>query len=148
MSKMNLNYEMVPTGFQHCAHRECPKAGDCLRQRVYEICTDTPELITLVNPTYAQKMGAQCKFFHPVRTMRYALGFKRLLAELPKKMSDALHKYLHGLLGHTMYYRARRGEVMLDEENQRFIMAYLAKHGYDIAEPFDKYEEAIIFGCV
>ena len=148
MSDLNLNYEMVPTGFQHCAYKDCPLAAECLRQQGYELCTGEPELITIVNPAYAQKMGAQCKFFHRVRTMRYALGFKRLLAELPKKVSDALHRHLHGLLGHTQYYRTRRGEVMLDAENQRYIQRYLSKRGFDIAEPFDKYEEAIVFESV
>lgn len=148
MNDLNLTYNLVPKGFQHCAHRDCPRANECLRQKVYELCTDEPLLITLVNPAYARNHGAKCKLFHPIRTMRYARGFKQLLGDLPKKLSDEFRDHMYALLGHAQYYRARRGELPLDDSVQTHVKRYLAKHGVEIDEPFDQYEETLVFDSV
>lgn len=145
MANLRLQYKMVPSGFQHCANKECPRAAECMRQKVYEMCPDQGNFITIINPRYANVHAAHCKFFHPIRIVRYAKGFTRLLADLPKRTSDAFHSHFHILFGHTQYYRARRGELLLDEESQRYIRQYLTQHGCEVAEPFDDYEEAYEF---
>ena len=145
MNELKLNYGDVPAGFQHCAVRECPRAAECLRQRVYELCGEYPDVINLVNPAYARRAGSECRFFQPVQTMRYAYGFKNLLGMLPAQMSDELHRYLHRALGHTQYYRARRGELQFDDEDQQAVIDFLHEHGVDLTEPFDHYEEHIVF---
>ena len=135
-----LTYDMVPTGFQLCVNSDCPKAESCLRYQSSTLCTNRDVFFTVLNPAYAQAHADHCKYFHPIRAISYAKGFTRMLRKLPKEISDDIRNHLIGYFGHTQYYRARKGEVLIAPKEQRYIRNLIKKYRQTLDEPFDGYE--------
>lgn len=140
----DFNFSQVPHGWALCYLGECKRKEECMR---YQMCLLAPEETTrqtCVLPTVLRQKV--CPHFHPIKKIRVAVGFQKLLDELKAKDQATIRLKLMGYLGHGgTYYRYRNGKNSLTPEQQEWIKKLMRRYGYTAEDIFDSYREEYQF---
>lgn len=135
-------YNQLPYDYAHCAGTHCEKASQCLRHTAYTMLeTGGREQYMIVNSkVIADKKP--CPFFDLNRKERFAWGISRIYDNIRVADLDSIHRNIIYLFGCTAYYRIKRKERVLIENEQQEVREVFTDAGYDGSKiEFDRYEE-------
>lgn len=132
------NAPKIPYNYAMCIMSNCPKAATCLRQ---VILADTDEKrLTILNPRMLD-LKNQCTYYKPAQKVVYAKGMKNVMGLLPHDQHSSIANNLKLRFGERTYYRIRRGERLLNPNEQQAVRNLLAHYGFTQSWDFDAYEE-------
>lgn len=141
MMEKDFDFKQVPVSWALCYIKECPRKDECMRYQVQLLATDETFCRSCILPT-VMRGGKPCSHFHPIKKVRVAAGFKKILAEVKEKHRAAIRLKLASYLGKGgTYYRYRNGTSMLMPEQQAWIINMLREYGYTEGIEFDSYKE-------
>ena len=127
-----------------CYNDACPKAGECLRHRVYTLAPATERQHLCVLPQ-AWQDGA-CTEFAENRPQRLAWGMKHLFDGIPMWKATAIRHELMEIFGsEATFYRYRRGEYLVTPQLQAKIADLFAHYGYTSPRHYDRTVQAFYF---
>lgn len=140
-----FDFSTVPAWYVLCTNGECPLREDCLRFLAGSCAPEGLESAQCVMPKTLK--GGNCGWFDGKIVVVMAIGFSHLYDQVLKRdytdMRKSLTRYLHGT---KMYYEYKRGDRLLNPEQQEWIRQLVREYGYDWEVPFDAYMEAYRFG--
>lgn len=141
----HLDYKDVPQNYTHCLNAICSQANDCLRFKVGQAVPDHVSQFTIINPSPINKSGGECRYFEPIKQIRYALGITHLYDDLPHTKYIRIKKAIHRYLEHSRYYRIYNKLYFITPEQQEFIRDLFRKEGIEKEPVFDEYVERYKF---
>ena len=100
------------------------------------------EYLRLINPTRCSK-DESCIYYRDKKPMVFARGFTNFQKRMYPQQYDKFMTTLILHFGRNLYFKRRRGAVLLPPEEQEVIRLMLEKVGADSKMDFDKYEEHI-----
>ena len=136
----DFDFKQVPYNWPLCYLSECGRKEECLR---YQVTPCVPKHVTnypCMLPTVLKQ--EQCRYFHALRKVRAAAGFRNIVSELKEKDLHSIRMEITVYLGSkTTYYRYKNGEKLLMPRQQERIKKILLRHGYPDEIRFDGYRE-------
>ena len=137
MMDKDFNYSKLPYGWTLCYLSECSRKEECLRYQVCLSVTQTKSQCVL--PAVLRK--GKCPYFHPIRKIQVAVGFKGIFADVKERDHAEMRKRIANYLGRGgTYYRYRNGEKPLTPKQQEWIRQLFLRYGYTKELMFDRYE--------
>ncbi|MDH8701212.1 hypothetical protein M2138_000551 [Dysgonomonadaceae bacterium PH5-43] len=143
--KEEFDYKEVPQSYVHCLNAVCKKSDSCLRFKVGQAIPDEVSVFKIVNPSPVNKSESECRYFEPIKKLRYALGISHLYDDLPHTKYNRIKKAIHRYLEHNRYYRIYNKEYLITPEQQEFIRDLFRKEGIEKEPVFDEYIERYNF---
>lgn len=141
----DFDFSRVPKGFQLCFNKKCPKQKECLRALAAQHVPEDMLWGAAVYPTALREDG-QCPMFRTTEAKRMAWGFSKLFADVLQRDNGHLRYTLMEYLGgRTNYYRYNRGDKLLTEEQQKYILKIFRQQGYKQPLEFDGYASVYDF---
>ena len=137
--KKKFTLEDVPSGFALCMRNDCKLCEHCLRNMAYNVLTEKPWAICLVNPLRV-KPSETCEYFRTDEPATYARGFVKMKQKMLPGQYDEFMVRLIGKFGRTGYYERRRGERLCKPSEIEFIRKALQEMKLPDLE-FDAYEK-------
>ena len=127
----------IPYNWAMCYLSECSRKDECLR---YQVCLSAQcTKNQCVLPTALRK--GECQYFHPIRKVRVAIGFRNIFSEVKERDHSAIRRKIANYLGRGgTYYRYRNGERELSPKPQEWIRQLFRHYGYTDEVVFDRYE--------
>lgn len=142
--KKDFDFKQVPYNWPLCYLSDCGRKEECLR---YQITSCVPKQVTnhpCVLPTALEQ--SQCRYFHAIRKVKAAAGFRRIISELKEKDLYSIRVKMIAYLGcKSTYYNYRNGKKLLTPRQQEYIKKILQQHGYTDEVRFDGYQEIYLF---
>ena len=137
----NFDYSTVPHTFMHCTYTSCVQANDCLRYQAAQHATPSRESFSIVNPAQISGNGKKCRYFLADKKVRFALGFTRMLDNIPHRKAIAIRRELYSHFGKSTYYRVRNHERLIKPSEQNFIRQLFLRKEINEEPTFDTYIE-------
>lgn len=137
----NIDYSIIPTNYTICLNRECAKGNSCLRQIAEQNMPTEKERWVIVSPKFLSTLQGACPYYRSSQKIRYAVGFIKMLDNLPHAQMRTVIFKLMSHFGRTHYYRVRKGERMLSPAEQQNVQNTLRGCGVSQPQEFDKYIE-------
>ena len=146
MATLNIRPEEVPHSFNVCFNAQCPRCEECLRYACGELVSRVRESGGCVFPS-AQGGDGKCRYYHRIRTVRLAWGFRPLFRVVRHEDYAALRSQVMSLFGsNSQFFRYNRGEYKLTPEKQEEVFRLFRRRGYDTSTlRFEHYEETVDF---
>ena len=127
-----------------CPKADCPKSGVCARYADYLQASEEKETFTVLNSQKVAPTANGCPQQLRKVTQRIAYGFKKLLAEVPKKHLNYFYcKFPYD--SQSSYDRRRRGVYGLSPSEQACILSIFKKYGVDTSIGFDRYQDEEVY---
>ena len=137
MLDKDFNYSKLPYGWTLCSLSECSRKEECLRYQVCQSVTLTRGQCVLP----AVLLKETCPYFHPIRKVNVAIGFKGIFREVKERDHSEIRRKIANYLGRGgTYYRYRNGERSLTPKQQEWIRQLFRRYGYTEEVVFDRYE--------
>lgn len=130
--------EKIEQGFIPCFNSGCPRHEHCLRWQGREFVRASQQAITCVNPLVS---GDDCAMFIRDEKVRMALGFERLLEQLPRNIGKALMQNVINNCNRTYAYEHRNGTRPIPPALQQHIIDFCRRQGWQGPVDFDAYED-------
>ncbi len=133
--------EKVEEGFVTCHNESCRHKEHCVRWlgRVYE---DPQPLVykyvSMANPAIG---GDCCPMFINDQKEHMALGFTRLLAQMPRAYGDDLMAWMKSECNRTYAYEYRNGTRPIPQRLQQRIIDCCRQLGWELPIEFDDYTD-------
>jgi hypothetical protein len=139
-----FDFRQVPEWWALCFLAECPRIGECLRYQVGQVAPEKMTKGCCVMPSVLKQ--AKCPHFHPIVTVRAAVGFTHIFDEVKERHhADMRAKIAEYLGGGGTYYRYRNGTKLLMPEQQQWIRNLFKRYGYQEDIEFDNYRTVYRF---
>ena len=137
MMDKDFDYGKLPYGWAMCYLSECSRKEECMR---YQVCLSAQcTKNQCVLPTVLRE--GECPYFHPIRKVRVAIGFKGIFREVKERDHSEIRRRIANYLGRGgTYYRYRNGERSLTPKQQEWIRQLFRRYGYTEEVVFDRYE--------
>ena len=127
-----------------CPKADCPMSGVCARYADYLRALEAEETFTVLNPQKVAPTANGCPHQLRKEMQRIAYGFKKLLAEVPKKHLNYLYcKFPYN--SQSSYDRRRRGLYGMSPAEQACILSIFKKYGVDTSIGFDRYQDEEVY---
>ena len=139
--KHRIDYLQIPNSYLICLNRECPKAGDCLRQLAAEAIPPEVEQLNIINPAYLATLKRDCPHYRVAEKACYAKGFIKMLDSMSYKQMQAVSSSLRDHFGRPTYFRMRKGERLLSPAEQDDLLFFVKRCGVSQPHDFDEYVE-------
>ena len=141
MNIQELN-EKAPSDYPKCLQADCPAADQCLRNLMGRAVSEKAIAMTVINPKNLKpELGTSCPYFHSTQPMRMARGFTKALDNVRHGEVKKIVAELSQLFDERLYYRFRKGERLINPQQQAIIAEVLTRHGASQPVEFDSYEE-------
>ena len=141
MNIQELN-EKAPSDYPKCLQANCPAADQCLRNLMGRAVSEKAIAMTVINPKNLKpELGTSCPYFHSTQPMRMARGFTKALDNVRHGEVKKIVAELSQLFDERLYYRFRKGERLINPQQQAIIAEVLTRHGASQPVEFDSYEE-------
>ena len=141
---MEIRFNDVPRNWAVCFNGECPLKSECMRFQAAETMPDSVMTWRTIMPA-AWKKG-NCIAFVRKRVERKAYGLKHFLDHVEQKDYHWLReKTMDYLGGRTSYYRYNRGQKLLSEAQQQYLLQMMKRAGYEGKGEFENYCEVLVF---
>lgn len=141
MNIQELN-EKAPSDYPKCLQADCPAADQCLRNLMGRAVSEKAIVMTVINPKNLKPaLGTSCPYFHSTQPMRMARGFTKALDNVRHGEVKKIVAELSQLFDERLYYRFRKGERLINPQQQAIIAEVLTRHGASQPVEFDSYEE-------
>ena len=138
---VKINYDLVPVHFMYCANNECLQHNKCLRKTAMEVIPTNRLTVNVFNPMAYPNANEPCVYYKENILHRYALGFDRLMDELPHAMALKMRSRMISYYGKSMYYRFKRKERYITPKEQKIIAQLFKDSGYKNEIAFDNYSD-------
>ena len=139
---MEIRFKDVPSDWAVCFNNDCPLKEECMRYQVGLVMPDDVWVWRTVMAA-AWKKG-DCKAFAKKRTERMAYGLSHFFDRVEKQDYSRLRDQAMAYLGgHSNYYRYNRGEKLLSEAQQQYLLQMMAKAGYEGKGEFGSYVDVL-----
>lgn len=135
---MSNTVQNIPTNYAVCLHSDCPLAGECLRYMAFESLTQSDDLLTLINPSHCSK-DESCKYFRSNAEVRLARGFTNFQKKMYPEQYQRFMMLLIGAFGRSSYFRRRRGDCRLSQQDRMVVENALKQVGISEHLEFDEY---------
>lgn len=135
---MSNTVQNIPTNYAVCLHSDCPLAGECLRYMAFESLTQSDNLLTLINPSHCSK-DESCKYFRSNAEVRLARGFTNFQKKMYPEQYQRFMMLLIGVFGRSSYFRRRRGDCLLSQQDRMVVENALKQVGISEHLEFDEY---------
>lgn len=141
MNIQELN-EKAPSDYPKCLQADCPAADQCLRNLMGRAVSEKAIVMTVINPKNLKpELGTSCPYFHSTQPVRMARGFTKALDNVRHGEVKKIVAELSQLFDERLYYRFRKGERLINPQQQAIIAEVLTRHGASQPVEFDSYEE-------
>lgn len=141
-----IRFEEIPFNYGLCLNGDCPMAATCLRHLALSA---TPESKIFANVLLPQRCTADAGGHYPyyrINTkVRYALGFRRVLATFPVNVLEAFRDRLIAIYPRNYYFKMRRGSILITSKEQELIIRTAHDKGFQGEFTFDSYEERYLW---
>lgn len=137
----DLDYSHVPYTFMHCIHASCVRANDCVRHLIMQHVPSSLESLLMLNPTHIPGDGKDCSYFFADKKVRFALGTRHLLDNIPYKKAMEIRQALRSYFGKSTYYRIRNQERPITPDEQSYVRQIFLRKGVGEEPVFDEYFE-------
>lgn len=137
----NFDYNQVPEPFVHCFNNACPQADKCLRLMAARHADASRPVVQTVSPAVWPTEGEKCDYFKPIRIIRMAWGFKRILATLPHEQSLAVSARLHEMYTRPTLSRIANGKRPIGLKEQASIAKVFRPYGIEPGDVFDRWTD-------
>ena len=133
-----IDFKNIPDWWALCPYDDCPRAGECLRNKA---CKEAPKRFqqwSCVLPHVRKEDG--CNYFQKVEEVRMVRGLKKLYDPIrDKRVRSDIRAELMACFGSNgAYYRYRNGERWINPEMQQLIQNVMRKNGYDGEAQYDE----------
>lgn len=136
----NIDYDSFPARFAHCFNEQCNRGEQCLRRQMALRMPNTQPSVTAVNPNHYQSpTGEDCRLFFLDKPQPYALGFSKMLDNLPHKKVSGIKSQMKAYLGLATYYRCSRKERLIKPKEQERIKQIFRQQNISGELEFDEY---------
>ena len=140
---MDFDYTQFPKNYTLCPNTECPRAGRCLRQALYNNVPASITYLTILSPAASRQLaGGSCPHFRPIQLVRFARGIDALLAQLRKFPYDdavLLRREMYEYFGKNKYYEIKNRKRLVTPEEQEEILSFFRKRGIAECPLYDEY---------
>ena len=140
---MDFDYTQLPSDYILCPHTECPRAGQCLRQALFNGVPASLSSIRILPPAAArQAAGPRCPHFRALETRRFARGIDALLAQMRTfSYDDALwlKRKVYNFFGKNKYYDIKHLRRLVTPEEQEEIVSIFRRRGITALPAYDEY---------
>lgn len=141
-----IRFEDIPHQYGLCLKNDCPLAETCLR---YLACAAMPESKNFANILLPQRCTPDAHgnypYYHSNTKIRHARGFRRVLNTFPVNVLDAFRSRLIAIYPRNLYFKMRRGDILLTPKEQELIIRTARDKGFQGEFTFDAYEEAYLW---
>lgn len=105
-----------------CALESCLRYKECQHGIAFQQVSERTPVLPMVNPKYVNNGEGECPSFLSAAPQHMAKGFLGMLAAVPagnqKEFTHTLQRYF----GRKYYYQMRKGERLINEEEQALIL--------------------------
>lgn len=140
---MDFDYAQLPSGYVLCPNEACPRAGQCLRQALFNGVPASCKYIRILSPAAArQAAGPQCPHFRALETRRFAQGIDALLAQLrtfPYDDAVWLKRKVYEYFGKNKYYDIKNRIRLVTPEEQEEVVSIFRRRGITALPVYDEY---------
>ena len=142
-----IELQDMPRNYAFCSHEECSRRKTCLHWLAYK---EYPVMMQNVfyNLRWIEEQGGanNCPNYADSAPVSYAIGFKHIFDELPKKKGIELREKLIAKFGQYNFYRYRRGQFIMPPSVQQTIILTLKEIGITKPNIFDYTERRVHWG--
>lgn len=135
----NITPNEIPVNFSLCCVSDCPVASHCLRRLAFDVLTQEPEYLTIVNPHRTLPSEA-CEYYRSDELQDFARGFAKMQEEMLPRQYKTFMTRLQGHFGRTGYFERRRGERLCSPQEIAIVREVLGEMGLSHLD-FDGYEQ-------
>lgn len=147
---MEIKKEEIPSGYIYCmaTNGQCKRAKTCLRALAMRFERDENDwsLMQMVDPRYVKSRTEKepCQWYADAKIQRFAKGMTHLYDEIPAKVLKTMReKVQHCFPSRTFYFKARRGDKLISEEQQAYIAEVFKDFCPEIQPKCDEYIDAL-----
>lgn len=128
--------------FEHCPANNCSKAFDCLRNKAYNIVSQTSKKSYVILNFGNALPTDGCTYYVPDIKERYALGASQLFDNILAKDLKKIKTNIANALGKSTYDKIMSKRRLITANEQNLVREILTSYGYlgDEIE-FDEYKE-------
>lgn len=145
MKKEEIDFHRVPFDYALCLAEACSKGDECLRRLAAQSMPAEKEYWNIVSPKRLAALKGDCPYFRTSRKARYAKGCMAMLDNLPYNKRKTIVLQLMAHFGQRTYYRVRKGERLLNPDEQQAVLDIIGRHHADTPADFDAYVEDLVW---
>lgn len=137
-----IRLEDIPHQYGLCLNGDCPMAETCLRHLALAAMPADKSFAKILLPQRCTAdADGKYPYYHSSAKVRYARGFRRVLATFPVNVLEAFRDSLIAAYPRNKYFKMRRGTILLTPKEQELIIRVARNKGFQGEFTFDKYEE-------
>ncbi len=122
-----------------CPMSSCSRSNTCVRHQNYLKSLSEADTYLVMNVSHLALGENTCPYHLVTEKQRWARGFKNIYDTMP---SGNTHYFSHCTpYTERRYYKAKKGEILIDPEMQKKLLDIFERNGADISIGFDSYEE-------
>jgi hypothetical protein len=137
--KEDYDYKQVPANYLHCLNAQCPRSAKCLHHQVALRAGQDVASFRLLNPAHIAGREANCPYFEPDRTERFAIGIDHILDGLLHETYLSVKYDIIKYFGRHTYDNIRQKKRLITPEEQEGIRRLFKRHGIPKEPVFDEY---------
>ena len=122
-----------------CPMASCNRSNTCVRYANYLKALSESDTYIVMNFSHLGIDTATCPYHLVAEKQRWARGFKRMYSTIPAGNTHGY--YMCTPYTQRRYYKAKNGEILIEPEMQKKLLAIFQRDGADISVGFDGYEE-------
>lgn len=119
----------------------CPLRESCLRWVAGQYVDPKLMVRTAINPRNPLMGVEGCPKYREKVCVKMMRGMTRLYHEMPGYMESGIRNELIAHFGRKRYFQMRKGEVLINPDDQQFIAQVCQKHGWTAPLVYDGEEE-------
>ena len=139
---MSQNETMYISEEATCPMASCSRSNTCARHAGYQKALAEKATFSVLNPQLLKLDGNNFPYHLVAEKQLWARGFKRMYDTMP---SGNTHYFSHCTpYAERQYYKAKKGEILIDPEMQKELLAIFERNGANTSIGFDSYEERVV----
>lgn len=124
-----------------CFIDSCPLHPSCFRWVIGQHVDPQLTIRTAINPRNPLMGNESCPKYREMVRVKMMRGMTQLYHEMPGYMESGIRNELITHFGRKRYFQMRKGEVLINPDDQQFIGQVCQKHGWTAPLVYDGEEE-------
>jgi hypothetical protein len=128
-----------------CFHATCPRREHCLRWIASHYVPERLFSVICINPNHVGDVTDSCIAYRDDQPQRVPVGMVHFYEAMPGAMERAIKSRLIEYYSRVIYYRYRRGELLITPDVEQVIERVCRECGWTAPLVFDGYSEELLW---